>query len=83
MNKMAKIIMQYRIAIEHDDKGLTAMGIDIGRKVAEPLHIRRGGIMHRHLVRGVEHGMVASLVLAISRILSIDWGRHATLIYIG
>ena len=36
MNQMAKVVVIDRFAIEHNDKGLATMGVDIGRKVTKP-----------------------------------------------
>ena len=36
MNQMAKIVVIDRFAIEHNDKGLATMSVDIGRKVTKP-----------------------------------------------
>ena len=39
VDDIAKVGVRYTVAGEHDDKGAVAVGIDVGRRVTQPVNV--------------------------------------------
>jgi len=47
VNNMLEIVMQHRLAIKHDHEGLVTVRINIGRRMAKPMHILQSCALRR------------------------------------